>query len=168
MTTRSFRPPTPSPPRFGQEAAFSSRNSLLPNSLRRSALLATCPHIGQEARDQRSGLKKSEANRRCVCAKLAGRNAIHFERLLAPGERGCVSAPSRDHAPTPSGHNSVQTPKSALLPENPPQEAISLFGPLWGGVAEDARPSRFLPLWANSPFGPLWFPRDIGYLVVSS
>jgi hypothetical protein len=62
---------------------------------------------------------------------------------------------------TTVGHNSVQTPKPALFPENPPQEAISLFGPLWGGVAENAGLSRFLPLRAISRFGPLGFPSPI-------
>jgi hypothetical protein len=56
---------------------------------------------------------------------------------------------------TTVGHNSVQTLKPALFPENPPQEAISLFGPLWGGVAENTRLSRFLPQRANSQFGPV-------------
>jgi hypothetical protein len=41
-------------------------------------------------------------------------------------------------------------------PRMHPQGAISLFGPLWGGVAENAGLMRFLPLWAISPFGPLW------------
>jgi hypothetical protein len=59
---------------------------------------------------------------------------------------------------TTGGHISAQTPKSALFPEIPPQEAISLFGPLWGGVAENAGLSRLLPLWAISSFGPLCSP----------
>jgi hypothetical protein len=63
---------------------------------------------------------------------------------------GCESTP---------GHNSAQTPKPALFPENPPQEAISLFGPLWSGVAENARLSRFLPLRAIARFGPVCLPR---------
>jgi hypothetical protein len=64
-------------------------------------------------------------------------------------------------APTPPGHNSAQTRKSVLFPENPPQEAISLFGPLWSGVPEDARQARFFPLWAISRFGPVWSPIEL-------
>jgi hypothetical protein len=69
--------------------------------------------------------------------------------------------PTYNRPLTTPGHNSVQTPESALFLENPPQEAISRFGPLWGGVAENAGQSRLLPLWAISQFGPLWlFPEN--------
>jgi hypothetical protein len=47
--------------------------------------------------------------------------------------------------------------KSRFFSRTHPQEAISLFWPPVGEVAENARLSCFFPLWAISPFGPQCF-----------
>jgi hypothetical protein len=79
-----------------------------------------------------------------------------------PLASGIASAPRVENNDQPL--RAITPPKPQNLhffPRMHPQDAISLFGALWGGVAENIGPSRLLPLRAISRYGALWlFPEN--------